>query len=266
MIVCEGTKTEYDYFSWIKENISIPNGIWKRVDVSHNATLPNDIPIVKPTLLGRKRPKRAFFNPNTKTKEKTRNVLKELYLHLYGQTEGIELYEEVKAVPLRYVAQAKCIQAAQQGLYNEVWAVFDKNGHTHHEEAFLLAKKSNVNIAFSSRSFEHWILLHFEKNSTLFLETVCKDNKGKSLACKKQMGCEGKICLVGYIRTHYLQNYEKENLATIMSNLMKKKQIAFENAISLRNEKQKELEQNKHSVYLLNPYTNVDELLKRLIE
>src|SRR6476661_4571986 len=52
--------------------------------------------------------------------------------------------------------------------YNEVWVVFDKDGYTKHEEAFLYAKTHGVKVAFSSIAFEHWILLHYEPNREAF--------------------------------------------------------------------------------------------------
>ena len=49
---------------------------------------------------------------------------------------------------------------------DESWAVYDKDEHPKHEEAMAEAIKiidgKKVNIAFSSRSFEYYLLLHFE--------------------------------------------------------------------------------------------------------
>ena len=77
--------------------------------------------------------------------------MKELCKFLYGDKVGIEEYDSVKAVPLRYVAQAQLIEEEQE-MYEELWAVFDKNGHSHHKEAFERAvhevNNKKVHIGF----------------------------------------------------------------------------------------------------------------------
>jgi len=50
-----------------------------------------------------------------------------------------------------------------------LWIVYDKNGYTRHSETFDMAKNNNINIAFSSISFEYWILLHFEFTAHPFI-------------------------------------------------------------------------------------------------
>ena len=183
LIVTEGTSTEPKYFNFIAENISYPKKIWDKVEVSDNKTIPNDIPITSKNKL-KKRKKRKIKNPN-KHKEEERNVLKELCEKLYGIKHGIAEYEKNKAVPLRYVAQTQLIEKKTH-LYEELWAVFDKNGHSHHKEAYERAVQETngkiVNIGFSSRSFELWILLHFERTDKVFETTECKVKK-------KKIGC-----------------------------------------------------------------------------
>jgi len=281
LIVCEGTNTEPDYFRYLSEIFSYPKNIWDNVEISDNKTIPNDISIPAKNELG-KRKKRQFENPN-KHKKNDDNALKELFVYKYGDVEGISKYEEVKAVPLRYVAQAQLIEEEQQ-LYNELWAVFDKNGHTHHKEAFTKAnEKVNdkiVNIGFSSRSFEQWILLHFERNCRIFQQTECgiKSKKGSKkilFECGKnthQNDCKGNVCLVGYIRTHtplidYAKSNKQEDLKRMMNILLETNtiQTAFENAAWLRHKQQNELQKNNGNIYELNTYTNIDILVKQLI-
>ncbi|MEO0041516.1 MAG: hypothetical protein RL329_964 [Bacteroidota bacterium] len=270
LIVCEGTATEPQYFRWLVENKS--NNIWSRVEIRDNTTLPDDISFQKPTELsgGKTRPTRQlkFENPN-KRKDNQRNVLEELLIYLYGNVEGIKKYKDVQAVPLRYVALTQCYDELYKGIYDELWAVFDKNGHTHHQEAFELAKKGvngkKTYIGFSSRSFEEWILLHFEKNQIKFEKTTCALCEDK----RNQTSCHGKICLVGYLRTHYLPNYAKSNknnnLNELMQTLFDKQNIAFENAAWLRTQMQSELKEKEEKIYLLNPYTDLDMLVKKMI-
>lgn len=274
LIVCEGTRTESDYFSYIADNISCKNKIWDKVDIANNNNFPRDYPVMAPTDLG-KRSKRKFVNPN-KTVIDEINVLKELCLDLYGLEKGYEIYEESKAVPLRFVKQAQLLEQ-KNNMYDELWAVFDKNGHSHHKEAFTLAQADcdgkKVNIGFSSRSFEQWILLHFVKSKKEFHNSECKDTNGRSINCNINMGCKGELCLMGYIRKNTpLSNFNKSNkkleLDEIMSVLMSATNLtrAFENAEWLRNEIIKSPELKSLKCYELNPYVDVDMLVRRLVE
>ena len=61
------------------------------------------------------------------------------------------------------------VRAGQENLdtFDEVWCIFDKDGHPRQKEAFELADKiktegKNLNIALSSRCIEYYFLLHFE--------------------------------------------------------------------------------------------------------
>lgn len=267
LIVCEGTNTEPQYFGWLAENYAYPNQIWDKIEICNSTTIPNDIVIPKPSELNGKRKLRQlkFENPNKRKKEK--DILKDLWEYVYGTDIDSEKYESIKAQPLRYVAQAQCIEE-HQGVYDEIWAVFDKNGHTHHKEAFERAKRlvndKKTNIAFSSRSFEQWILLHFEKSDKVFEQTECKNDK-IPLGCNETIGCKGETCLVGYIRKNYHLGYEKSNknsnLSQLMQTLVARQDMAFQNAIWLREQKQNL--QNK--IYELNPYTDMDVLVKSIL-
>ncbi len=274
LIVCEGTKTEYDYFLYIKENISEKKGIWDNVVISNNNTIPKDIPISATTELGR-RANKKFLNPNKRAISE-RNVLRELCKYLYGNEKGMIEYESIKAVPLRYVAQAQLIEK-EQNMYEELWAVFDKDGHSHHKEAYLKAEEKingkKVQIGLSCRSFEHWIILHFEKNKNEFLRSQCKDERNKPIECSVDLGCKGFECLSGYIRANTrLKNYKKSNneddLIKMMNVLLESRNLirAFENAQWLRDEIRKDPQLKNKKCYELNSYTDVDLLVKKLIE
>ncbi len=267
LIVCEGAKTEYQYFSWLAEKVAIPNNVWDGVEVSNSTTIPNDISIPQKSELGNARKKRQLKSENPNKRLKDKDILKELWEHVYGTDIDSEKYENIAAQPLRYVAQAQCIEQ-YQGVYDELWAVFDKNGHTHHKEAFERAEqKVNgkiTNIAFSSRSFEQWIVLHFEKSNRIFEKTECREDK-KNLDCNATQGCQGETCLLGYIRKNHLPNYEKSsknNLFALMDELAKRHAAAFENAVWLR----QQFPSPTLPIYERNPFTNVDELVRTLIQ
>ena len=122
---------------------------------------------------------------------------------------------------------------------DKIWVVFDADEKeaeiaplfdaTKEAREELLAKDANcakvfdkfyrhINIAFSNRAFEHWVLLHFERNCTLFPKTECKTKK-QPHGCGKlhrdtdesqYTDCKGSTCTVGYLRhTKYHPNYKK---------------------------------------------------------
>lgn len=124
--------------------------------------------------------------------------------------------------------------------YNEVWVVFDKDGYTKHKEAFELARNNDVNIAFSSISFETWILFHFERNQTQFL-------KSANIISDKFVNNES-----------YLADYNKTGEFNVYPYISDRIDKAYQNAAWIR--KVNELE----NIYDNNPYTDVDLLVKYL--
>ena len=117
------------------------------------------------------KPKLTDETNDTKQHSKHKTRRKKRLLRKIEETPSEETYqpeEKYKAVPIRYVREAQ--EGLEDGVYESTWAVFDKDYHPEHKEAFKLAKQeideNKVNIAFSSISFEQWILLHFEKTIT----------------------------------------------------------------------------------------------------
>lgn len=147
-----------------------------------------------------------------------------------------------KADAMGLVGEAMAIKPG----YDEVWAVFDKNGYTKHAEAFQEAVANQVNIAFSSIAFEHWVLLHFERNKTAF--------------AKSQN-------VIDYLKPqNYLEYGKRANIAiNIYPTLQSRTEIAIENAVWLRREMQEPLVQNGGKIYELNPYTDIDKLVSKIL-
>lgn len=59
--------------------------------------------------------------------------------------------------------------AAKYGIkFDQIWCVFDKddNPDANFEKAIALAKKHEINVAYSNECFELWYLLHFNFNQT----------------------------------------------------------------------------------------------------
>ncbi len=130
-----------------------------------------------------------------------------------------------------------------KGEYTEVWVVFDKNGYTKHPQAFALAQEEGIQIAFSSISFETWVLLHFEKSQEAFRKSAE---------------------LVHYLKASgHFPGYDKKAHTDTYPHLAPWLDRAYENAAWLRYLSSKA---NPDSpIYQLNPYTDVDCLVKKLL-
>lgn len=154
------------------------------------------------------------------------------------------------------------VDSLQNGLATVAWAVFDRDGHTMMPETFNKALKNNVNIGFSARSFENWVLLHYEKSSFPFLATQCKSLAGKDKQCgtQPQIGCLGPACLCGHIRRKtFIPNYSKKNDYDLFSDIYPSTEIAMVNASWQR---WKCKPKNAIPIYDINPYSDVDKLIK----
>ncbi len=254
LIVCEGTNTEPNYFRGIRE--AIQSDTSKPIDFYIEIS-----------------PKPPLDKEDTNTSEKPvsehKSKRKKRKLRTTKTNTLIDVPKieaKYKAVPVRYVREAQ--KGLEDGIYDEVWAVFDQDGHPKHKEAFDLAKAiiegKKVNIALSSISFENWILLHFEANKTEFLKSECKENK-KTLKCGTGLhpnDCYSRKCVIGYLRTlNYLPEYTKGATMNIYPLIAKNTKKAFENAAWLRYQIKSE-----KPIYELNPYTNMDILVKRLLQ
>lgn len=142
------------------------------------------------------------------------------------------------------------IKEAQKRInyFDEVWVVYDKDGYTKHKEALALAQNEIcdkvVNIAFSSISFEHWVLLHFEKNAESF-------NKSQEIIDQKFITNE-----------NYFPSYSKRGDIDIYPKIKDLTNTALENTAWLRYIKKADI--NSNPIFDVNPFTDVDVLVKKL--
>lgn len=134
---------------------------------------------------------------------------------------SVEIQNKPEADPLIKAYQGRpqpesWVYAGEEllGKSNEVWVMFDKDGHPHMREAFEKIKElreqgKRFNVVFSSLCFEHYMLLHYEWNATAFEDCEChRKENGKTVYahCQskeaKDWGCDGTQCLNGYARAH----------------------------------------------------------------
>jgi hypothetical protein len=57
----------------------------------------------------------------------------------------------------------RALALAQQGKYDQVWCVFDKDDFNNNDfnSAIQIAAANNFGVAYSNQSFEYWLILHF---------------------------------------------------------------------------------------------------------
>lgn len=199
------------------------------------------------------------------------------YFQLIGEIFGHELNYALTVYPDENEAKPKsdpvglineAISRKDEG-FDELWAVFDKDGYTKHDDAFKLAQENGINIAFSSISFEEWVLLHFGRYSASFVKSDCKNDKGKYLECgshKYEKDCCGARCVAGFMReNNFFPAYSKSSNNSIYPFLRSKTETAIMNSSWLRYTIKDEINRCGDQIFNLNPFTNVDFLVKRLI-
>jgi hypothetical protein len=174
--------------------------------------------------------------------------------------ELLDLKDGVRQDPMGLVEAAKSIND-EEG-YDEVWAVFDKDRDRDValQNAFAFARQHNIQIAFSSIAFEHWILLHFEKNNTAFERSDC-ESRGD--VCE----CNGQRCTVTYMKQTHFEDYRKGSVK-LYSQVSPLNAAAIENAAWLKFQNRQNLSATLEIQYPynLNPHTDVDNLLIKLLE
>ena len=207
-IACEGTSTEYDYFSsWARTGIALEK--FERVNVY---------------------PGKEDTNP---------------------KTNPHQLYQIAK-------------KALDEEGADVAWIVFDRDGHPLLPQTFINAATSGVKVAFSSRSFEEWVLMHFKKNNTTFLESECKNATGRAINCGSITvpNCLPNNCISGHIRRqNYLVDYSKKRDFDLYTAIKNRTEIAMVNAAWLRFQVSASLNTPQPLLDTLNPYTDVDQLL-----
>ena len=124
---------------------------------------------------------------------------------------------------------------------DEMWIVFDCDQHQHKPETFKGAAEEGIGVAYSSISFETWILLHF------------------TYSTRSYRSCDE---LMKVLDRHYPNGYDKA-----MNNLFEETAGADHSRLptAIANAKRLNREMLKVNVgkpvFELNPYTNVHELL-----
>lgn len=240
VIVCEGTDTEFNYLTDLAAYVNL-NYPGRFADIR---IVPTAQELVVATNRNKNRKKLKGSGGNA----------------YYVQEEENETdYEKYRKQPTRYVREAELF--LKDGSYGEAWAVYDHDNFPDHKNAASHAKEVKVNIAYSSVSFEEWILAHFERNAYAFDKSVCKQNK-KDIMCGSGLhpdDCHGQKCIGGRLREQsFIPDYGK-TMGGLFRRLFVRHKVAVVNAAWLR-----ALHKNEN-FWECNPFTNVDNLVARLL-
>lgn len=243
VIVCEGTDTEFLYFSELRDYV-----------LSHFPERYSAIKVVPV-------PEEIIKEKNPKRRTQVRKLNNVPQFHYYCKYEKTaEDYALYRAQPTRYVREAALFM--QEDGYAEGWAVFDNDKHPAHEAAFRYASQDHVGIAFSSYSFEEWLLAHFERCPKVFLHSECKE-ADKEIRCgatdAADADCHGENCLGGRLRSqNYIPDYSKNRKGVFGRYTLARLEKAMINSAWLRY-------RSTGTLWESNPYTDVDVLVARML-
>lgn len=199
-----------------------------------------------------------YFNDLSYEKEKSRDYTVSIY-----PSESDEPNQPINLV-----------RKAQENLevFDECWAIFDYDDRQNLSQVYNLASQNingkKINIGFSSRSFEYWILLHFEKNTKNFTYTDCKDERDHSKGCKMDPlhECGGNLCLCGYLRhSMRLGDYGKTSGYTLYENTKGRIETALINASWIKHYVT-QAGASLQQPWTINPYTDIDVLIYKLLK
>jgi len=177
-----------------------------------------------------KRTEPLYFNG---IKRDTRSTGLEIEILGRSKNSGLELVKH--AVKLKETAEK------ENNEYDSVWIVLDKDTYSKLAETFSEAGKNNINIAFSSVSFEIWYLLHY-----VYTTKPWKNCSELERELKK-----------------HISDYDKSK-SDIYLILQDRTSAAVANAVRLREHHKDDIEKGKE-IYELGCYTDVDELVVQLI-
>ena len=254
LLICEGTRTEPNFFYELthdEDKCSLPVGSVRIIP--------------KPTIESADEQTQSDRGNNRRQRRKLGNTS-----DMNGDLKESNPFPGPQ--PLNWV------RAGQENLdtFDEVWCIFDKDGHPRQKEAFELADKiktdgKNLNIALSSRCIEYYFLLHFEYIFKAFEKSECNEKRnGKSVSFRCMTdealpgACDGSKCVNGYARCrkYWKESKKTESLYKLLSD---KLFVAFRNSEKLRRESETVVGSDT-AFYERNPYIyNTDTLVARLM-
>ena len=248
IIVCEGTTTELNYLSdaceFAKNRKILPYSNYKLLPI-----------IEEPIKKNGNRKDRKYLRFLMGNKDKNQ---------YYSKIDTEANYSIYKSQPTRYLREAQLF--IEEDGFLEGWAVYDKDKHTDHRGAkSLLESDTRLHVAFSSYSFEEWLLCHFECNLKQFSKSECHDKATCGIdRDNESINCHGEVCIAGYLREKkYIPDYNKTQKKLFKTYTLdsseKIKESVLINAAWIR------FMQRGKERFDCNPYTDIDFLLLKLL-
>lgn len=243
LIICEGRRSEPNYFAHLRDEV---------IDQLNGNVYIKILPLPK-------------VDSKPENFELRKGAIKRQIKQTSIDIEDYKIENEYKAQPTCYVR--KCQIGYLEDGYDELWAVYDQDGHSKQQEAYKLAIDKTkcdkiVNIGFSAISFEIWILLHFEYTTFKFVKSQCKEDKYTIYECgtdRHEDDCKGELCVCGKIvKESYLSYEESKYFETIYYDSYFPK--AIKNALALRMYHYDSLAE----FYNQNPIVTIDRLVFKL--
>ena len=255
MIICEGKRTEPNFFYCLCKDLK------ERGELNCKCTV---------------LPKSSFEKEDEETnadRGDRKRIVRELYKGKNIPPNENELFPGEQ--PLNWVKAG----LGYLDTYDEVWCVFDKDGHPKQKEAFALVNENqkegkNINIAFSSRCIEYYFLIHFEYLYKAFEKSECNEKQYQEKGVKTVYfncmtpkavpgkACDGSLCVNGYARKKGYWNESKTNIS-LYPILCKKLYIGIRNAFKVR--KDSYSIDAESPIYERNPFVTTDHLVARLL-
>jgi hypothetical protein len=270
LIVCEGENSEPSYFKGLAA-LSREMGVFSFVEIFPRPKPTEEEQAALQQQKATGRPQRQLAAGRQPVPERIVEPADVDELPFMTVRDG----KEVWPTPVRYIKEAR--DRMKEVDYDEVWAVFDKDGHAQPAAAYQLAAipidEKIVQVAFSSIAFEHWLLLHYERNATAFSKSECKEprngqDKPDPLGCGRGAhadDCWGANCVIGLLRTNaHIQDYDKSGSNDIFLDTFPYLPAALINAVWLR--KQHGVEPTSVDVHEKNPVTTIDLLVKQILD
>ena len=138
-------------------------------------------------------------------------------------------------------------------IYDEVWAVFDRDSFPSERfnNAIFKAKKKHINCAWSNEAFELWYILHFQYRHT----SMSRQDYKKCL----EVEISKKISEQTKIETEFKYKKNSKEMYSILKNYGNEKQ-----AIKWAKKLERHYQDTNYSNH--NPCTRVYDLIERLNE
>ena len=108
----------------------------------------------------------------------------EIYFNQYKNKHKRDLQNiNIKVVAHKKSNPMAVVKAAitQKTVYDEVWAVFDKDDFTDFDDAIVLALNNGIDCAFSNEAIEYWFILHFDNKTGAMSRNALKSELEKKL-------------------------------------------------------------------------------------